>query len=108
MPGFSSLRTRSAESQEKVCCESASSTAQQKKREKEKKNQSTRVNKKSTASPFRVDCSNIWADHVATAREITVVVSSSAFLGKGVGKTTSMLILKVSSFSQTAAEEVTG
>lgn len=47
-------------------------------------------------------------DRVATECEVTVVVSFSAFLGKGVGKTTSMLILKVSSFSQTAAEEVTG
>lgn len=72
-----------------------------------KKTQSPRVNKKSTASLLHVDCSNIWAECVATAHEITVVVSFSAFLRKGVGKTTSMLILKVSSFSQTAAEEVT-
>lgn len=65
------------------------------------------VNKKSTASLLLVDCSNIWAERAATVHEITVVLSFSVFLRKGVGKTTSMLILKVSSFSQTAAEEVT-
>lgn len=101
MPGSSSLCTRSAESQEKVRCECASSTAKQ------------HNPLESTESPLHhcsVSIAQIFGvDRVATECEITVVVVSfSAFLGKGVGETTSMLILKVSSFSQTAAEEVTG
>lgn len=95
MPGFSSLCSGSAESQEKMSCECASSTI------KYKILASLESKQKSTASLFHVDCSNIWADRVATVHEITaVVVSFSAYLGKGVGKTTSTLILKVSSFSQ--------
>lgn len=104
MPGSYMLCSASADSREKVSFERASFTAK-------KISLNPQESTKSPLHHFSVSIAQIFGrNRVATEHEITVeeeevvvvvVVSLGEIsLGMGVGKTTSMLILKVSSFSQ--------